>query len=49
VLVGMVGGLFMFGILGVMLGPLILAYLLIILEVYRNKKVPGLITEGPPK
>lgn len=46
VLLGMIGGLFMFGILGVVLGPLILAYLLIILEVYRNKKVPGLITEA---
>lgn len=46
VLVGMIGGLFMFGILGIILGPLILAYLLIILEVYRNKKVPGLITES---
>jgi predicted PurR-regulated permease PerM len=38
VLIGMVGGLFMFGILGVILGPLILAYLLILLELYRNKK-----------
>ncbi|OYT36669.1 hypothetical protein B6U91_00720 [Candidatus Pacearchaeota archaeon ex4484_71] len=45
VLLGMVGGLFMFGILGIIIGPLILAYLLIILEVYRNKKVPGLLTE----
>jgi predicted PurR-regulated permease PerM len=46
VLIGMIGGVFMFGILGIILGPLILAYLLIILEVYRNKKVPGLITES---
>lgn len=49
VLIGMIGGLYMFGILGIVLGPLILAYLLIILEAYRNKKVPGLITEGPSK
>lgn len=43
ILIGMVGGLFLFGILGLILGPLILAYLLIILEMYRNKKVLGLI------
>jgi len=39
VLVGMIGGLFLFGILGLILGPLILAYLIIILEIYRNKDV----------
>ena len=41
ILIGMVGGLFIFGILGVILGPLILAYLLIVLEIYRDKRVPG--------
>lgn len=41
ILIGMVGGLFAFGILGVVLGPLILAYLLIILEIYRDKRLPG--------
>ena len=44
----MIGGLFMFGILGIILGPLILAYLLIILEIFRNKKLPGVFIE-PPK
>jgi predicted PurR-regulated permease PerM len=44
-LVGMIGGLFMFGILGVIIGPLILAYLIIIIEVYRNKKIPGILIE----
>ena len=39
ILIGMIGGLFLFGILGVILGPLILAYLLILLELYRTKKV----------
>ena len=43
VLIGMIGGLFLFGILGFILGPLILAYFLVILEIYRNKKIPGLI------
>ena len=42
ILIGMIGGLFFFGILGVILGPLILAYLLIILEIYRKKKSPEL-------
>jgi len=41
VLIGMVGGTFVFGVLGIILGPLILAYLLIILEIYRDKKTPG--------
>jgi len=38
ILVGMIGGLFLFGILGFILGPLILAYVLIIVEIYRFKK-----------
>lgn len=40
VIVGMIGGIFMFGILGVILGPLILAYLIIIIELYRKKNIP---------
>lgn len=47
ILIGMIGGLFLFGILGVILGPLILAYLLIVLEIYRNKKLPGAFIEQP--
>lgn len=45
ILIGMIGGLFLFGILGFILGPLILAYLLIILEIYRNKKVSGIFIQ----
>ena len=41
ILIGMVGGLFVFGIIGIILGPLILAYLLIVLEIYRDKRLPG--------
>ncbi|MFB6246826.1 MAG: AI-2E family transporter [Candidatus Pacearchaeota archaeon] len=37
VLLGMVGGLLLFGIIGAILGPLILAYLFIILEIYRDR------------
>ena len=45
ILIGMIGGLFLFGILGFILGPLILAYLLIILEIYRNKRVSGIFVK----
>lgn len=38
ILIGMIGGLFLFGVLGLILGPLILSYLLILLDLYRNKK-----------
>ena len=44
-LVGMIGGLYMFGVLGFILGPLILAYLLILLEVYRDKKIKGILIQ----
>lgn len=37
VIIGMIGGLFVFGILGLILGPLILAYILLIIELYRKK------------
>ncbi len=47
VLIGMVGGVFMFGILGLILGPLILAYLMIILEIYRDKKSPEVFIQEP--
>jgi predicted PurR-regulated permease PerM len=39
VLIGMIGGFMMFGVLGFIIGPLILAYLLIVLDVYRKKQV----------
>lgn len=41
ILIGMVGGLLFFGILGFILGPLIIAYILIILEIYRGKEIEG--------
>ncbi|MDP7520736.1 MAG: AI-2E family transporter [Candidatus Pacearchaeota archaeon] len=44
VLIGMIGGLFLFGILGFIIGPLIIAYVLIILEIYRLKKTSGILT-----
>lgn len=47
VLVSMLGGAFMFGALGILLGPLIISYLLLLLDFFRNKKIPGLIEEVP--
>jgi predicted PurR-regulated permease PerM len=38
ILVSMVGGLFVFGVLGLIIGPLVIAYLLLILESYRKTK-----------
>lgn len=37
-IIGIIGGLYMFGIIGLVLGPLILAYLLIIVDFYRKGK-----------
>ena len=45
ILVSMVGGLLLFGLLGLILGPLILSYLIILLEAYRKKDAPSLLKE----
>tara|TARA_Y100000310_G_scaffold270147_1_gene283797 strand:- start:14 stop:1045 length:1032 start_codon:yes stop_codon:yes gene_type:complete len=39
VIIGMIGGLISFGILGLIIGPLILAYILLIIDMYRKSKV----------
>ena len=49
VLIGMIGGYFFFGILGFILGPLILAYLFIVLEIFRNKRIPGILIQEKPR
>ena len=46
ILVGMVGGFLFFGVLGFILGPLILAYLLIIIDIFRDKSGPDILTPG---
>ncbi len=45
ILIGMIGGIFFLGLLGVIIGPLILSYLLIVLELYRDKKVSGIFLQ----
>jgi predicted PurR-regulated permease PerM len=49
ILFGMVGGILFFGLLGLILGPLILAYLFIVIEAYRNKKLPETVITSPEK
>jgi predicted PurR-regulated permease PerM len=44
-LIGMIGGFLLFGILGFVLGPLIIAYTIIIMEIYRNKSMPGILIQ----
>ncbi len=39
VFAGMIGGLIIFGVLGIFLGPLILSYLLILVDLYKQKKL----------
>jgi predicted PurR-regulated permease PerM len=48
-LISMIGGLFFFGVLGLLLGPLVISYFLILLEIYRGKTKPQIIIEEPSK
>ncbi len=48
VLIGMIGGLFIFGVIGFILGPLILAYLIIMLELYRGRRKKSVFRENKP-
>lgn len=43
--IGTIGGLYFFGITGILLGPLILAYVLIIIEFYQKGKLKDLFNE----
>ncbi len=46
VLIGMIGGLFVFGIIGLLLGPLILAYFLTILRAHKEKSLSSLFSSS---
>ncbi len=39
VLIGMIGGILVFGPLGLIIGPLILAYILLVLELYKKRSI----------
>ncbi len=45
VLIGMIGGIFVFGIMGLIIGPLIIVYFLTILKAYREKTLSSLFKE----
>ncbi len=45
ILIGMIGGLFIFGILGLILGPLILAYFITFLKAYKDDTLSSLFSE----
>ena len=49
ILIGQLGGLFFWAVLGLILGPLILAYMLILLELYRGKKKSKVFLEQDKK
>jgi len=48
VLIAMIGGFLLLGILGFILGPLIIAYLIIIIEVYKTKSAPTFFVKENP-
>lgn len=37
-LIGSIGGVYAFGVIGIIIGPLVLAYLILIIEIYRDKR-----------
>lgn len=39
IMIGMFGGLFTFGVLGLIIGPLILAYVLLVIELFRKNNI----------
>lgn len=46
VLIGMVGGLLLFGFLGLFIGPLVIGYFITIMEAYKNKTLSSFFTES---
>ncbi len=46
IIVGMIGGVYLFNIIGLILGPLILAYLITLLESFRDKTVYSLFSNN---
>ena len=46
VFIGMIGGLLVFGLLGIILGPLIISYLMLFLKAYKDKTLSGMFNEA---
>jgi predicted PurR-regulated permease PerM len=47
-LISSIGGLYLFGVIGLILGPLIFAYFIILLDLYRNKNLLSLFSKEEP-
>ncbi len=43
IIIGMIGGILVFGIIGLIIGPLILAYVLLVIEIYKKKESESLL------
>lgn len=48
-LIGMIGGLFVFGLMGLIIGPLVLAYLLLVIEFYKERKFKSILLQEPAR
>jgi len=44
ILIGMIGGLIVFGVIGLVIGPLVLSYLIILIDAYKKKKFSDLFS-----
>jgi predicted PurR-regulated permease PerM len=42
-LIGMTGGIYIFGIMGLIIGPLVLAYFILLVEAYKDKKIGSMV------
>jgi predicted PurR-regulated permease PerM len=42
-LIGMAGGIYVFGIMGLIIGPLVLAYFILLVEAYKDKKIGSMV------
>ena len=49
-LIGTIGGMYAFGVIGILIGPLVLAYLILLVELYKDKNADTsiVIKEEPP-
>jgi predicted PurR-regulated permease PerM len=44
-LIGTIGGILLFGIVGLVIGPLVLAYMITLIEIYKHKSVSGILIQ----
>lgn len=48
-LVGAIGGIYAFGLIGFIIGPLVLALLILLIEIYKGEKTDSIIIKEEPK